>query len=146
MNNNKLIAAGILAIDKNTGNILLVKRSNIVPNPNKWATVGGKKDPEDKDTRITAIREFTEEVQPDSQYLLSKEPFFINENKNLKFYTYLAVFDSKFVPILNEENIDYGWFNIFELPNDMLDACKLMFQKRGKDLLGFINSTLKEKG
>jgi 8-oxo-dGTP pyrophosphatase MutT (NUDIX family) len=143
MNKKKLIAAGILAIDKNTGDILLVKRSGLVPNPNKWATVGGKKDPEDENTRVTAIREFSEEVQPDGSYKLSKLPFFINETKNLKFYTYLGVFDNKFVPILNEENADYGWFNINDLPEDLLDACKFMFESRGEELLDFIKNKIK---
>lgn len=134
MNNKKLIAAGILAVDKNTGDILLIKRSNLVPNPNKWAVVGGKKDPEDENTRVAAIREFKEEVQPDTAYQLSKLPFFINENKYLKFYTYIGFFDNKFVPILNEENTDYGWFSLNELPEDLLSACRLMFDTRGNDL------------
>lgn len=134
MNKKKLIAAGILAVDKNTGEILLIKRSNLVPNPNKWAVVGGKKDPEDADTRVAAIREFKEEVQPDTAYQLSKLPFFINENKYLKFYTYIGFFDNKFVPILNEENTDYGWFSLGKLPDDLLPACKLMFETRGDDL------------
>jgi 8-oxo-dGTP pyrophosphatase MutT (NUDIX family) len=139
MNNKKLIAAGILAVDKNTGEILLIKRSNLVPNPNKWAVVGGKKDPEDENTRVAAIREFKEEVQPDTSYQLSKLPFFINENKYLKFYTYIGFFDNKFVPILNEENTDYGWFSLDELPEDLLPACKLMFETRGDDLKKIIN-------
>jgi len=143
MNNKKLVAAGILAVDKNTGDILLIKRSMLVPNPNTWAVVGGKKDPEDENTRVAAIREFKEEVQPDSPYSLSKLPFFINENKYLKFYTYLGLFDNKFVPILNEENIDYGWFSLDELPEDLLPACKLMFKEKRKELQDFINNKIK---
>lgn len=145
MNNKKLIAAGILAVDKNTGDILLIKRSLLVPNPNTWAVVGGKKDPEDENTRVAAIREFKEEVQPDAPYSLSKLPFFINENKYLKFYTYLGLFDNKFVPILNEENIDYGWFNLDELPDNMLPACKLMFKEKRAELKKFINEHIKQK-
>jgi 8-oxo-dGTP pyrophosphatase MutT (NUDIX family) len=142
MENKQLIAAGILAVDKNTGDILLIKRSPLVPNPNTWAVVGGKKDPEDENTRVAAIREFKEEVQPDSPYSLSKLPFFINENKYLKFYTYLGLFDNKFVPILNEENIDYGWFSLDELPDNLLPACKLMFKEKGEELQKFIDSFL----
>jgi 8-oxo-dGTP pyrophosphatase MutT (NUDIX family) len=143
MNTKKLIAAGILAIDKNTGEILLVKRSELVPNPNKWATVGGKKDPEDENTRVTAIREFGEEVQPDTSYVLSKLPFFINENKYVKFYTYLGIFDNKFVPILNEENLEYGWFNINNLPENLLEGCRIMFEEKGEELMNFIKNKLK---
>lgn len=134
MKNNQTIGAGILGIDKNTGEILLIKRSSLVPNPNKWAVVGGKKDEEDDDIRSAAIREFKEEVQPDSAYKLSKLPFFINENKYLKFYTFLGIFENKFVPVLNEENVDFGWFNIEELPDDLLPACELMFEEKQKEL------------
>lgn len=140
MNTKKLIAAGILAVDKNSGEILLIKRSSLVPNPNKWAVVGGKKDPEDENTRVAAIREFKEEVQPDVPYKLSKLPFFINENKHLKFYTYLGIFDNKFVPILNEENLEYGWFKLNELPEDLLPACRLMFDEKGEQLMDFIEN------
>lgn len=140
MKGKKTIGAGVLAIDKNTGEILLIKRSMLVPNPNKWAVVGGKKDEEDKDTREAAVREFNEEVQPDTAYKLSKLPFFINENKYLKFYTYLGIFDSRFVPVLNEENIDYGWFNLDDLPEDLLPACKMMFQEKGDELKKFIKN------
>lgn len=143
MDKNKLIAAGILAIDKNTGDILLVKRSKLVPNPNKWATVGGKKDPEDENTKETAIREFGEEVQPDIPYKISKKPFYINENERLKFYTYLGIFENKFVPILNEENIEYGWFDLNELPDNLLPACEEMFAEKMEDLIEFINLKIK---
>jgi len=143
MKRKKIIAAGILALDRNTGEILLIKRSSLVPNPNTWAIVGGKKDPEDKDTRVAAIREFKEEVQPDTPYQLSKLPFFINENKYLKFYTYLGIFDNKFVPILNEENLEYGWFNLNELPEKLLPACKLLFNEKREELLNFIEKVKK---
>lgn len=138
MKRNKTIGAGILAIDKNTGEILLIKRSSLVPNPNTWAVVGGKKDEEDENIRVAAIREFKEEVQPDIAYKLSKLPFFVNENKYLKFYTYLGVFDNKFVPVLNEENIEYGWFELDQLPENLLHACKLMFDEKGDELAEFI--------
>lgn len=139
----KLLGAGVLAVDKNSGDILLVKRSELVPNPNKWAIAGGKKDEQDQDTREAAIREFKEEVQPDTAYGLSKKPFFINQNKYIKFYTYLGLFDNKFVPVLNEENSEYGWFNIDQLPEDLLPACSLLFKEKYTELRNFIQKNLK---
>lgn len=66
-------AAGILAIDKNTGDVLLIKRSPLCTNPNLWATVGGGID-YGESPRDASIREFKEEVQPDEPYQLSKKP------------------------------------------------------------------------
>lgn len=129
-----MIAAGILAIDKNSGKVLLVKRSPICLQPNLWANVGGRMDPEDKDTRHTAIREFKEEVQPDGPYRLSKLPFIVTNEGPVKFYTYLGIFENQFVPILNEENTEYDWFDLENLPEGLLPACDLIFRKREKEL------------
>jgi len=91
-------------------------------------------DPDESDSRVTAIREFKEEVQPDEPYDLSKLPFFVTLEGPVKFYTYLGLFNSRFVPILNEENTEYGWFDIDELPEDLLPACKFIFDKKRKEL------------
>lgn len=123
-------AAGILAVDKNTGKVLLVKRSPLCTHPNTWATVGGGVNPDENNPRDAAVREFKEEVQPDEPYQLSKKPFFITEDGFVKFYTYLGLFDNKFVPVLNEENTDYGWFDMDSMPEELLPACKLLFSKR----------------
>lgn len=128
------VAAGILAIEKETGKILLILRSNLCPQPNTWSNVGGKMDPEDENPKTTAIREFKEEVNPDDFYMISKMPFFINEDRFLKFYTYLAIFEKKFVPVLNEENIDYGWFDLDDLPDNVMPACQFLFEKKHGDI------------
>ena len=132
-------AAGILAVDKNTGKVLLVKRSPLCTYPNTWATIGGGMNPEENDPRDAAVREFKEEVQPDEPYKLSKKPFFITDDGNVKFYTYLGIFENKFVPVLNEENTEYGWFDMNSMPDDMLPACKLLFDKRGKEISGILD-------
>lgn len=139
----KILAAGILAIDKNSGKILLVKRSNISTSPNVWVTVGGKKDYSDENMRKTAIREFKEEVQPDDPYELSKVPFFITENDFVKYYTYLGFFNNKFVPALNEENSEYGWFDLDSLPKELHPECKLLFKIKKEDLEKIIKKIIK---
>lgn len=123
-------AAGILAIDMNTGKVLLVKRSSLCSHPGTWAAVGGKVDDEDSTPRIAAVREFKEEVQPDEPYELSKLPFSINYDGHVKFYTYIGIFKNSFVPVLNEENTEYGWFELGFLPDKMLPACLEMFQDK----------------
>lgn len=132
------LGAGILAIEKNSGKILLVLRSNLCSEPNTWANVGGKVEKEDGDPKQGAIREFNEEVNPDAPYLISKVPFFINEDRLFRFYTYLAIFDNKFVPVLNEENVDYGWFDLESLPENLLPGCDFLFKRKKKDIMKII--------
>lgn len=127
----KFKAAGILAVDKNSGKVLLVKRSQLCPHPYLWANAGGKMDPDETDPRVTAVREFKEEVQPDEAYELSKIPLIITNEGPVKFYTYIGFFNNKFVPVLNEENTEYGWFDLDDLPENLLPACRLIFDKKG---------------
>lgn len=140
----RIKAAGILAIDKNTGKVLLVKRSKLCPHPFLWANVGGKMDPDELDPRVTAAREFKEEVQPDEPYQLSKLPLIITLEGPVKFYTYLGFFNNEFVPVLNEENTDYGWFHLDDLPENMLPACELIFREK-KSLIKKLLKGLKKK-
>lgn len=123
-------ASGILAVNKNTGRVLLVKRSKLCPEPDLWANVGGKMDPDEVDPRVTAIREFKEEVQPDEPYDLSKLPLTVTMEGPVKFYTYLGLFENEFVPVLNEENTEYGWFDFDDLPEKLLPACDLIFRNK----------------
>ena len=132
-------AAGILAVDKNTGKVLLVKRSPLCTHPDTWATVGGGVNPDEDDTRDAAVREFKEEVQPDEPYRLSKKPFFVTDDGYVRFYTYLGLFENKFVPVLNEENTEYGWFDMDSMPDEMLPACKLLFSKKGDEIKGMLD-------
>ena len=57
----KKIGAGIFAIDKHTGKILLCKRGLDGSYPESWATFGGTFEERDVTPKETAKREFKEE-------------------------------------------------------------------------------------
>ena len=58
----KKIGAGILAIDKQTGDLLLGRRSMQSDNPGTWSPFGGTFEVKDISTKQTAKREFSEET------------------------------------------------------------------------------------
>jgi len=77
-------------------------------------------------------------VQPDEPFLVSKKPFFINSNNFLTFYTFIGLFNNKFVPSLNDENLEARWFNLDDLPDHLMPECKLLFDTKKEDLKRFI--------
>ncbi len=82
----KTLGAGIIAIDKNTGKILLGRRGFDGVYPNTWCIFGGTFDKKDTVPKNTAIREFLEETKCESPFKFSKNPFFIDEDNHVKFY------------------------------------------------------------
>jgi len=54
--------AGVLAVAEDTGRILVALRGEKVREPGTWGTIGGRRDPQDKSLRETALREFIEET------------------------------------------------------------------------------------
>ncbi len=116
---SKTFGAGILAIDKSTGRILLGRRGLKGSEPNTWVPFGGTLEPNDNVPKRTAIREFREESGCKCRFKISKKPFYINESNHVKFYTYLGVFDKQFLVKINNESIDYDWFDINHMPENL---------------------------
>ena len=138
----KIIGGGILAIDKNTGRILLGRRGLKGSEPNTWAPFGGTFDIKDNIPRTTAIREFHEECGCKCPYLLSKKPFFINDDNHVKFYTYLGLFDEQFPVKINSESLDYEWFDINLLPDNLHPGVKELFEEKKEDIQTLIRHLL----
>lgn len=114
----KVIAAGVLAICPETGRFLMLKRRKDVKYPEYWGLPGGHFDEKDGYPKITAIREFREESGYDGLIKISKTPLYINKSNHLDFYTYVGILPNEFVPNLKgesvsgSESINYGWFPI----------------------------------
>lgn len=118
----KKIGAGIIAIDKKTGDVLLGRRSSHSSSPETWCPFGGTHEPlKDSSMKITAKREFIEEtgLHQEIEYKISKTPFYTQDSPTLTFYTYIGIFDSKFPVIIDDEHIDYGWFQLDNLPDTL---------------------------
>ena len=135
----KIFGAGILAVDKQTGRILLGRRGLKGEQGNTYAPFGGTYEEKDNIPRITAIREFREETGCKVPYLLSKKPFFINDSNHLKFYTYLGLFNSQFPVKINNETLDYEWFDINHIPENLHPGVEEMFTKKITDITTIIS-------
>lgn len=113
---NKRIVAGVLIKCAKTDEILLLLRNDKIPT---WALVSGNI--EKGENPLEALkREIYEEL-------------FINPNKiefkfmriehipdkNIDFYYYEGLTNSKFTPILDHENLNFGWFNKENLPTPL---------------------------
>lgn len=135
----KILGAGILAFDKSTGRVLLGRRGmdTGMYDRNCYSPFGGTFEKKDGNPRTTAIREFSEETGCQVPYQLSKKPFFINDDNHVKFYTYIGIFEKEFPVKINNESLDYCWFDIKSLPENLHPGVKEMFSKRYEDLKAF---------
>lgn len=134
----KKLGAGIIAIEKTEGKILLGRRGLKGNQPNTWAPFGGTFDSEDVIPKNTAIREFFEETQCQSKFLLNKTPFYICEDNHVKFYSFIGFFNEPFIPQLNSENLEYGWFHFDHLPENLHPGVKELFEVKKSDLENLI--------
>jgi len=139
---NKVIAAGIIAIDISTGKILLIRRGMNCNSPNCWSSPGGTYEDSDKHPMITAIREFQEETGCKETMKLSKTPFFINKNNHINFYNYVALLKNQFHVIINDESLGYEWASLDKLPLNLHPGFEEMINLKICDLNNIINQNL----
>lgn len=133
MKNGKLIAAGIIPIHPPSGKILMIRRGMDQSEPNTWSFFGGKFEDDDLNPKETAKREFREESGIDNiKYYLSSKPIYVNDDNHVRFYNYVAIFTSQFVPDLEKENEsqDYGWFTLDNLPHNLHPGVIELFEKK----------------
>ena len=134
----KKIGAGIVAIEKQTGKLLLALRAE-GGSANTFAPFGGTFEDKDETPRNTAIREFEEETKIDSSYKLSKKPFYVNNDNHLTYYNYLGFFDHALPAHIDKENNGYGWFDINNLPDNLHPGVVEMLNKKKEELEKIIN-------
>lgn len=115
----KKIAAGIIFIDTNSGDLLLGRRSYQSPNPNTYSPFGGKFEPQDGNPQKTAEREFQEETGIDSEFQISKHPFYVQDDAKKTFYNYLGLSNGKPSVKIDKEHITYGWYPLDNLPSNL---------------------------
>ncbi len=111
------ISAGALIKCNKSNRFLLIKRSKNCSEPSTWSLVSGHI--EDHEDIVTGLkREINEELQINPniiEYNLKS----IEEIDNKRFYYFLGFTQSEFIPILNNENTDWGWFDVKNLPSPL---------------------------
>ena len=138
----KSIGAGILAIDKLSGKVLIGRRGMGGGYPNTWSTFGGTFEEEDVTPKQTAKREFWEETNVGVPYEISTKPFHIDSNKFIEFYTYLAIFDGQPKVEINEENLGYAWVDLENMPFNLIPGLEELLKTKGKELKNLISNLL----
>jgi len=112
----KVIAAGLMAICPETGRFLMLKRREDMKFPGYWSVPGGFFDEKDGYPKVTALREFREETGYEGVVKISKEVLYLKKDNHLNFYVYVGILPYEFVPNLKgeceigNESVDYGWF------------------------------------
>ena len=125
--------AGVLLVARETGRILLLRRSRTCSEPGTWAVPGGKVD-QGENARTTAIRELEEEAGWYGPVTVLKDPIFVFEAAGLEFLTYFGFVDGEFEPQINEESSDWGWFSLGRLPIPLHFGVDALMRERRKSI------------
>jgi 8-oxo-dGTP diphosphatase len=122
-------AAGTLLICHDTGRFLLVKRGDLGSFAGTWATVGGGID--DGESPLTAAkRELYEETGIDSEQVRIKFEFFERtDDLGTDYYLFKGYCDDELDCHLNNENTDWDWFDMENLPSPLFPTLKSTLQR-----------------
>ena len=122
MKKKSRLAGGVLITAKDTNRVFLLLRNGVSRSPNTWSMVAGTI--EDGETPLKGLkREVGEELSIDPEIIDYK---FIctetSESRNLYFSYFGGEVKSEFVPTLNDENTDFGWFDKDDLPSPLFEG------------------------
>jgi len=125
----KRVAAGVLIQCTETKKVFLVLRSSEGRNGNTWNLVSGGID-EGESVLEGLKREVNEElsINPDIiDYKFIKKIDIPEEN--MEFHYYEGFTNSEFIPTLDHENTDYGWYTPEDLPSPLYPKIKPKLEK-----------------
>lgn len=143
----KKFVAGVLAVSLKTGRFLLIQRREDVDFPMQWSVPGGSMDESDEYPKNAAMREFKEETQCNIR-TISKQPLYFYDDNLFSLYVYLGFIQDEFVPDLKgetkdgPENINYGWFNYENIPENSIWGTKEMLLEN-RSLIEAMAETMK---
>jgi 8-oxo-dGTP pyrophosphatase MutT (NUDIX family) len=116
MEESKIQASGVLIFCKSTDRVFLLLRNDKTPS---WSLVSGSLE-EGEEPIVGLQREIAEElsINPsliEYEYLYSE----LTPNQRIMFNYYKGYVDEEFIPILDHENLEYGWFGKSEIPDNL---------------------------
>ena len=108
---------GVLLICKETNNFLLLKRCKQASYPNNWAIVSGGIERGEKP--LEGIKRELEEETGITDDSIRYE-FFEHQNQLIPYFDfYIGYCDKEYECKLDDENTDWGWFNLENLPKPL---------------------------
>jgi len=108
---------GVLLICKETNNFLLLKRCKQASYPKTWAIVSGGIERGEKP--LEGIKRELEEETGITDDSIRYE-FFEHQNQLIPYFDfYIGYCDKEYECQLDDENIDWGWFNMKNLPKPL---------------------------
>lgn len=126
-----MMAAGVLFLAKDTGRCLLQLRNGEKRHRFTWGFFGGMV--ERGETPYEAInRELMEEIGlvPDIEKL-NPIDVYQSKDKNFYYYSFVAVVDNEFHPVLNNESAGYAWVDIGKWPQPLHQGAKVTLSRNG---------------
>lgn len=110
-------AGGVLVTAKDTGRVLLLLRCKGSRHELTWGLISGGIE-EGEDPLEGTKREVNEETQFDYDSIEYKH-IHDEDSDEMTFHYYEGLTDSEITPILCHENIDWGWFDVNDLPEPL---------------------------
>lgn len=129
--------AGAIILARNTGRILLSRRSADVEQPHTWGVWGGAID-SNEDPVVAVKRELGEEL---GYHGLDSEliPLYIYKHPSgFQYHNFLAIVPQEFVPKLDWETEGYRWVTFGEWPVPLHFGLKSLLQNDGDKILSII--------
>lgn len=112
-----VIGAGIFLFSSTTGRLLFTRRAD----SGAWANFGGTM--EDFETTYQcAIREMREEsglIHGVDYRIIGTRPIHVKEKPTITYYSYVGICDGEPSITLNDENIEFGWFDYWSMPTPL---------------------------
>ena len=132
MENNSLIevdCSGALICARDTHRFLLLQKRE-GKHAGRWGLVGGTNHSNESAWQ-GLCREIEEELGliPDIKKTLPLERFVSNDSL-FNFHTYFCVVDSEFIPVLSDEHVAWGWFDLDCLPKPVHKGLDLSLRNR----------------
>lgn len=126
---SEIDCSGAIVCARNTKRFLLLQKYS-GKHAGRWGLVGGTN--LDNETAWQGLeREITEELghKIEIKKVLPLERF-VSKDSKFNFHTYFCVVEKEFIPILSNEHIAWGWFDIANLPKPVHKGLDLSLRNK----------------
>lgn len=128
--------AGAIIIAKDTGKILLLRRSSNSEEPGTWGGVGGKID-HAEDPSDTVAREIEEETGYNDTKTVY--PLYVYRDGEFTYYNFLVLVPFEFTPQLNWESDNSTWVEFGKWPNPLHFGIEELLKHDGQKIKNIVD-------